>query len=115
MKFMLGAKIHRATITECDLNYEGSCAIDTKLLKAADIDEFEKIHIYNISNGQRFETYAIAAPEGSGVIGLNGAAARLGHKGDLVIIVTYKLIDEGNILKYKPKIVFVDEKNQIKK
>lgn len=110
---MLRAKIHRATVTQCDLNYEGSCGIDEDLLDAADIREFEKIDLYNINNGERFSTYAIKGQRGSGEISLNGAAARLAHLGDLLIICTYAPMSENEIATYKQKIVFVDAKNRI--
>jgi len=112
-RIMLRAKIHRATVTQCDLNYEGSCGIDEDLLEAADIREFEKIDLYNINNGERFSTYAIKGKRGSGEISLNGAAARLAHLGDLLIICTYAPMSENEITTYKQKIVFVDEKNSI--
>ena len=112
-RIMLRAKIHRATVTQCDLNYEGSCGIDEELLEAADIREFEKIELYNVNNGERFSTYAIKGKRGSGEISLNGAAARLAHLGDLLIICTYAPMTEADIESYKQKIVFVDEKNRI--
>ena len=112
-RIMLRAKIHRATVTQCDLNYEGSCGIDEELLEAADIREFEKVDLYNINNGERFSTYAIKGKRGSGEISLNGAAARLAHLGDLLIICTYAPMSENEIATYKQKIVFVDEKNRI--
>ncbi len=112
-RIMLRAKIHRATVTQCDLNYEGSCGIDEDLLDAADIREFEKIELYNVSNGERFSTYAIKGQRGSGEISLNGAAARLAHLGDLLIICTYAPMTEDEIAGYKQKIVFVDEKNRM--
>src|SRR5450830_1799026 len=112
-RIMLRAKIHRATVTECDLNYEGSCGIDEDLLEAADIREFEKIEIYNVNNGERFSTYAIRGKRGTGEISLNGAAARRAHLGDLLIICTYAPMSEPEIAAYRPKIVFVDQKNQI--
>ena len=93
-RIMLRAKIHRATVTQCDLNYEGSCGIDEDLLEAADIREFEKIELYNVNNGERFSTYAIKGKRGSGEISLNGAAARLAHLGDLLIICTYAPMTE---------------------
>ena len=108
---MLRAKIHRATVTQCDLNYEGSCGIDEDLLDAADIREFEKIELYNINNGERFSTYAIRGKRGSGEISLNGAAARLAHLGDLLIICTYAPMTEEEIASYVPKVVFVDHQN----
>lgn len=112
-RIMLRAKIHRATVTQCDLNYEGSCGIDEDLLDAADIREFEKIELYNVSNGERFSTYAIKGKRGSGEISLNGAAARLAHLGDLLIICTYAPMTDEEIASYKQKIVFVDEKNRM--
>ena len=112
-RIMLRAKIHRATVTQCDLNYEGSCGIDEDLLDAADIREFEKIELYNINNGERFSTYAIRGKRGSGEISLNGAAARRAHLGDLLIICTFAPMTEERIASYVPKIVFVDDKNHI--
>lgn len=112
-RIMLRAKIHRATVTQCDLNYEGSCGIDEDLLDAADIREFEKIELYNVNNGERFSTYAIKAERGSGAIALNGAAARRAHLGDLLIICTYAPMTDGEAKEYAPKVVFVDEKNRI--
>ena len=112
-RIMLRAKIHRATVTQCDLNYEGSCGIDEDLLEAADIREFEKIDLYNINNGERFSTYAIRGKRGSGEISLNGAAARLAQLGDLLIICTYAPMSESEAAEYQPKIVFVNEKNRI--
>jgi len=112
-RIMLRAKIHRAAVTQCDLNYEGSCGIDEDLLDAADIREFEKIELYNINNGARFSTYAIRGKRGSGEISLNGAAARLAHLGDLMIICTYAPMGEEEAAAFQPKIVFLDEKNRI--
>jgi len=112
-RIMLRAKIHRATVTQCDLNYEGSCGIDQDLLEAADIREFEKIELYNINNGERFSTYAIVGKRGSGEISLNGAAARLAQLGDLLIICTYAPRSDAEVAEYQPKIVFVNDKNRI--
>ena len=112
-RIMLRAKIHRASVTQCDLNYEGSCGIDEDVLDAADICEFEKIELYNVNNGERFSTYAIRGKRGTGEISLNGAAARLAQLGDLLIICTYAPMNEDEVASYKPKIVFVDEKNRI--
>jgi aspartate 1-decarboxylase len=112
-RVMLRSKIHRATVTQADLHYEGSCGIDENLLEAADIKEFEKIELYNVNNGARFSTYAIKSKRGSGEISLNGAAARCAHLGDLLIICTYAPMSEPEVEAYKPKIVFVDEKNRI--
>ncbi|KAF1035584.1 MAG: Aspartate 1-decarboxylase [Herbaspirillum frisingense] len=112
-RIMLRAKIHRASVTQCDLNYEGSCGIDEDLLEAADIREFEKIELYNVNNGERFSTYAIRGKRGSGEISLNGAAVRLAHLGDLLIICTYAPMSDEEVTHYKPKVVFVDDKNRM--
>lgn len=112
-RVMLRAKLHRVTVTQADLNYEGSCGIDQDLLEAADIMVNEKIELYNVNNGERFSTYAIPGLRGSGEISLNGAAARRAHLGDLLIICTYAPMTETQIAGYKPKIVFVDENNKI--
>lgn len=112
-RIMLRAKIHRATVTECDLHYEGSCGIDQDLLDAADIREFEKIELYNVNNGERFSTYAIPGKRGSGAISLNGAAARRAHLGDLLIICTFAPMDDKESREYQPKIVFVDGQNRM--
>ena len=110
---VLKSKIHRAVVTGADLNYEGSIAIDKKLIKAANLNKFERVEIYNINNGQRFATYVIEGKDGE--ISLNGAAARLVQKEDLIIIACYAQIDEKEIKSFKPKIVFVDERNVISK
>lgn len=112
---MLKSKIHRAVVTEANLNYMGSITIDTDLLKAANILPNEKVQIVNNNNGARFETYVIAGPAGGGDICLNGAAARLVHPGDTIIIITYFMIEEEKALNYQPKIIFVDDKNKIVK
>jgi aspartate 1-decarboxylase len=112
-RVMLRSKIHRVTVTQADLHYEGSCGIDENLLEAADIKEFEKIELYNVNNGERFATYAIKGKRGSGEISLNGAAARRAHLGDLLIICTFAPMSELEVETYKPKIVFVDDKNQM--
>lgn len=114
-RMMCKSKIHRATITEANLAYEGSISIDQTLLKAADILPFEKVQVLNINNGSRVETYVMEAPAGSGVICLNGAAARWGQPGDLVIIIAYAVVEEKKIKKYQPKIVLVNERNRIKR
>jgi aspartate 1-decarboxylase len=113
-RVMLRAKLHRATVTEADLHYEGSCGIDAALLEAADMREFERIELYNINNGERFSTYAIKAAPGSGVISLNGAAARKAQVGDLLIICTYGPMSDAEALQHKPKIVLLDEHNAVK-
>lgn len=107
------AKIHRATITGCHLNYEGSIEVDQALMDAADIIEHEMVLIANLSNGQRFETYVIRGPKNSGVIGLNGAASRLGVPGDKIIIMSVGWLDEAAARKFKPQFVQVDQKNRI--
>lgn len=109
---MLKCKIHRATVTGADLSYEGSISIDPALVDAAGLREFEKVEIYNCNNGERFATYVIFGKPGE--ICLNGAAARLVHRGDLVIIAAYASLDEHEATAHKPRLVFVDEKNQIK-
>lgn len=109
----LNGKIHRATVTHCELHYEGSCAIDLNLLEASGIRENEQIHIWNIANGERFITYAINAPRGSGVISLNGSAARRAAVGDLVIIAAFGLVADDKVDSVKPKLVFVDAANRM--
>jgi aspartate 1-decarboxylase len=113
-RIMLRAKLHRVTVTEADLEYEGSCGIDEDLLDAANMREYEKIELYNINNGERFSTYIIKAARGSGAISLNGAAARKAHVGDLLIICTYGLMNESDAAAYIPKVILVDDKNKIK-
>jgi aspartate 1-decarboxylase len=109
---LLKSKIHRATITESNLHYEGSMTIDQDLMEAADIIPYEQIQVYNIANGERFATYAIEGPRSSGVICLNGAAARKGVAGDLVIIATYADFQEEEARNYQPKVVQVDAQNR---
>jgi aspartate 1-decarboxylase len=111
-RIMLKGKIHRARVTDANLEYEGSLTIDQDLMDAADILEYEQIKIYNISNGARFDTYAICGPRGSGAMCLNGAAARMGARGDLIIIVTYATYDGEEISRHQPRIVLVDRNNQ---
>lgn len=111
---LLGGKIHRATITQANLNYVGSITIDQDLLDAAGILVNEKVQIVNNNNGERFETYTISGERGSGTICLNGAAARLVHEGDTVIIMSYVLLSEPEIAAHEPKVVLVDEQNRIK-
>jgi aspartate 1-decarboxylase len=110
---VLKSKIHRAVVTEANLNYIGSVTIDRDLMDAAGLLEYEQVQIVNINNGHRFETYCIAGKRGSGVICLNGAAARLVCVGDQVIIMAYCQIDSENVEQHLPKIVFVDELNRI--
>jgi aspartate 1-decarboxylase len=110
---MLKAKLHRARVTHSELEYEGSCAIDGILLDRAGIREYEQIHIYNVNNGQRFTTYAIRAADGSGVVSVNGAAARLAAANDIVIICAYAVLNQNELLNYHPTLVYVNESNQI--
>ena len=113
---ILKSKLHRATITDVHLDYEGSCAIDANILQASGINEYEMIHIYNLNNGNRFSTYAIKAEKNTGVITLNGAAAFKGKKNDLVIICAYAQIKESLVSKHKPKLIyFKNNSNQIDK
>jgi len=111
---MLRAKLHRATITEADLNYEGSLTIDKDLLDVVGIIPFERVKVYNINTGERFDTYAIEGARGSGVIGLNGAAARKGMVGDLIIIVTFGFYSEQELQSYHPNIALLSENNSVK-
>lgn len=115
LRTILKSKIHRATVTEANLQYEGSITIDSKLLTAADILPGEKVEVLNLHNGSRQETYAIEGKSGSGVVCLNGPAARHACKGDILVILAYGLIEDKLARKIKPKIVFVDGKNRIAK
>jgi len=110
---MLKSKLHRVTVTHAELHYEGSCAIDLNLLDAADIKEFQQIDIYNVNNGERFSTYAICAERGSGIISVNGAAARKAAAGDLLIIATYASFNEIELSKFEPDLIYVDALNRI--
>jgi aspartate 1-decarboxylase len=110
---MLKSKLHRVTCTHSELDYEGSCAIDEALLEAADIHEYQQIDIYNIANGERFTTYAIRAQRGSGIISVNGAAARKAEPGHLLIIASYASYTELELEKFKPQLVYVDDQNRI--
>ena len=110
---MMKSKIHRATVTQADLHYVGSVTIDRDLLEAADILPGEQVAIVDISNGARLETYAIPGPRGSGVLGINGAAARLVHEGDLVILITYAQLEDAEARALRPKVVHVDARNRI--
>lgn len=113
LRTVLKSKIHRATVTEANLHYEGSITIDDKLMKAADILEHEKVEVLNLNSGQRLETYAIRGKVGSGIICLNGPAARGACPGDLIIILTYVVADDKEVKSIKPKIIKVDAKNRI--
>ncbi len=111
---LLKSKIHRAAVTDCELHYEGSCAIDEDLLDAANMMENEQVHIWNINNGERFVTYAIRGERGSGIISVNGSAARRAAVGDLIIIAAFAQVPEEQCKGFEPKLVFVDDKNRIK-
>jgi aspartate 1-decarboxylase len=113
MRVILKSKIHRATVTQADLHYVGSIAIDRELMEAADLLENEQVVIADIANGKRLETYVIPAPAGSGTIGINGAAAHLVSEGDLVIIMSYATVDDSQARSMKPTVVHVDEANRI--
>ncbi|MGF1545791.1 MAG: aspartate 1-decarboxylase [Thiotrichales bacterium] len=110
---LLKSKLHRVRVTHVELDYEGSCAIDANLLRAAGIREFERIEIYDVTNGERFATYAIRAEAGSGIISVNGAAAHKAGVDDLVIICTYGQLSEAEALNFRPKLVYVDRDNLI--
>jgi aspartate 1-decarboxylase len=110
---LLKSKIHRATITATDLHYEGSLTLDAKLMKAAHITAFEKVDVVNVNNGSRLQTYVIAGPPGSGTVQLNGAAARWGAPGDLVIVLTYASFEPVEAQKHRPRVIHVDERNHI--
>ncbi len=110
---MLKAKLHRATVTHAELGYEGSCAIDGKILDYSGIREYEQIQIYNANNGERFTTYALRAEEGSGIFSVNGAAARRACPGDIIIICTYAELDAGELEGFKPTLVYFNDNNEI--
>ena len=112
-RMMLKSKLHRVTVTQSELHYEGSCAIDEDLLDAADIAEYQQIDIWNVNNGERFTTYAIRAERGSGTISVNGAAARKAAPGDLLIIATFAMYNEIELAKFEPALVYVDARNRI--
>jgi len=110
---MLKAKLHRARVTHSELEYEGSCAIDGRLLDTAGIREYEQIDIYNATNGERFTTYAIRAEDGSGIVSVNGAAAHKANPGDIVIICAYVGLNQQEVAVHEPTLVYVDEQNRI--
>ncbi len=112
---MLKSKIHRATVTDCDLHYAGSVTVDQDLLDAADIREFEQVAVLDVDNGARLQTYTIAGERGSGEMKLNGAAARLVHRGDTIIVISYAAYDPRELQDYNPRVVHVDARNQILK
>ena len=113
MRTMMKSKIHRATVTDCDLHYVGSITIDPELLEAADIREFEQVAVVDVTNGARLETYTIAGEPGSGDMKINGAAARLVHRGDTIIVISYAGYDPDELDHYVPRVVHVDERNDI--
>src|SRR5579872_5821359 len=110
---MLKSKLHRATVTHADLDYEGSLTIDRELLEAADILPFEEVHVWNVTRGTRLQTYAMAGEPGSGVVCVNGAAAHLARPGDIVIVATFAEMDDAAARSHRPRVVFVDEHNRI--
>jgi len=112
-RMMLKSKLHRVTVTQAELHYEGSCAIDEDLLDAADIREYQQIEIWNVNNGERFTTYAIKAERGTGTISVNGAAARKAAPGDLLIIAAYATYNEIELSNFSPKLIYVDARNRI--
>jgi aspartate 1-decarboxylase len=112
MRIMLRAKLHRLHLTGADPDYEGSIAIDSDLLGAAGILEYEMVHVWNVTNGERLETYAIKAPADSGEVALNGAAALRGKLGDIIIVATFAPMDEASARRYSPKVIHVDEHNR---
>jgi aspartate 1-decarboxylase len=114
LRYMLKSKIHRATVTDASLHYEGSLAVDKELLEQVDLQPFERIKIYNINNGERFDTYVIEGAPGTGIISLNGAAARKGVVGDLIIIVSYALYTPEELRDHKPRIIVLDQQNRVK-
>ena len=113
MRTMMKSKIHRATVTQADLHYVGSVTVDEDLLDAANLLPGELVHIVDIDNGARLETYTIAGERGSGVIGINGAAARLVHPGDLVILIAYGQMEDAEAREFQPSVVFVDSENRV--
>ncbi|HEX5385967.1 MAG TPA: aspartate 1-decarboxylase [Gemmatimonadales bacterium] len=113
LRRLMKSKIHRAAITASDLHYEGSLTVDEELLEAADLATYEEIQVVNVNNGTRFSTYVIPGPRGSGAVQLNGAAARLGLPGDLVILIAYGSFSEAEAARHMPRVVFVDERNRI--
>lgn len=110
---MLKSKIHRATVTQADLHYVGSLTVDAELMQAADLLPGEQVHVVDINNGARLETYVIEGPGGSGIIGINGAAARLVHPGDLVIVISYASLDDAEARAFTPRVVHVDAGNRV--
>ncbi len=112
-RIMLKSKLHRVTVTHCELNYEGSCAIDENLMDAADICEFQQIDVWNVTNGERFTTYAIRAERGTGIISVNGSAARKACPGDILIIATFANVEDSEVATHHPDLVYADANNAI--
>lgn len=112
-RIMMKSKLHRVHVTHAELEYEGSVAIDSRLLDAADIREYERVEVYNLKNGERFSTYAIRAEAGSGIVSVNGAAAHKADPGDIVIICAYAEYEERELVNFKPRLVYVDANNRI--
>jgi len=112
LRYILMSKLHRGTVTECDLNYNGSIKIDANLLDLSGMKEFERVEVFNINNGARFSTYIIKGERGSGMIGINGAAARMAQNGDKVIVINYGLMDDAEIAAHQPRIVVLDDHNR---
>ena len=113
MRVLLKSKLHRVTVTRTELHYEGSCAVDEALLEAADLREYERVDIYNVNTGQRFSTYVVPAPRGSGTICVMGAAARLASVGDRLIVASFASLEESEVRGHQPRVVLVDEKNHV--
>ena len=113
-RFLLKSKLHNITVTGSELYYEGSLSLDAHLMELANLLPYEKVEVYNVNNGERFSTYIIPAPAGSGICRLNGAAARKGAKGDKLIIASYALFEEEELENYKPSIVYIGENNRVK-
>jgi aspartate 1-decarboxylase len=112
---LLKSKIHRATVTDADLNYDGSITVDASLMRAADMVPYEQVHVWNVNNGERFQTYVIPGPADSGTICVNGSAARRVHRGDLLIIATFAALGEEEARRHQPAVVLVDERNRIRR
>jgi len=113
LRILMKSKIHRATVTECDLAYMGSLAVDTVLMEAANLCPNEKVQVVNLNTGVRFETYLIEGEPGSGKIGANGGAARLVEPGDLILIISYAFVDESEVAEHEPRVILVDENNRL--
>jgi aspartate 1-decarboxylase len=112
-RHLMKSKIHRATVTSADLHYEGSLTVDENLLDAADLIPHEEVQVVNVNNGARFSTYVIPGPRGSGVMQLNGAAARMGHPGDVIILISYGVFTADEAKRHTPRVILVDDKNRI--